>query len=92
MRLAEAIRGLDGLDEDHTLFVRRPWTPDAECIVESLDEEYRVPAAITAAGYSYFLDVSVLRELFDSPPARSASHEERVSAAIHYAVHDAPPQ
>ena len=88
--LDAAIRQAPGLPDDQTLFARRPWAATSECIF--------IPTAGATRhsgrdrGYDYFLELSVIHELFASELVQSLSHEERVAGVIHYAEHDGWPE
>ena len=91
MTLAEAIARIDQLDEDSTILVRTPWAPDAEALVAPLTDGCVIPAEVSQAGYSYFLEVSVAREVLEGFPALDAVLEKRVRLLQHYAEFDAYP-
>jgi len=92
--LIEAIRDLGSLDEDATLYVREPWTADSETIavVEPSDFDGRIPPPEARGGCTYFLEVSIAREVMEgwlsnidaAPPL-----EQRCARVIHYAIFDA---
>jgi hypothetical protein len=90
--LAGAIDQLDTLDEDSTIFVRRPWSAVAEARVSPLDEDSRVPAAVKEGGFEYFLEVHVAREVLEDCDSRSLTREERIRLLLYYAENDAYPE
>jgi hypothetical protein len=92
MNISEAIKQLDGLDDDDVIFVRQPWTPHADCVVAKLDEEYRVPSSIVGAGFEYFLEIAVAREVLEVFGDRVPTDEEKLRLVMHYAEHDAYPE
>lgn len=92
MTLDEAVKQLDMLGDDATLFVRRPWAADAECLATALDEELRVPQHVKDAGFHYFLEVSLAREVFEVFEETPPTNDERVSLLLYYAENDAYPE
>lgn len=92
MTLAEAVRDVDGLDEDALICVRRPWAPDAACMVVAPDPRLAVPKALADAGYAHFLEVAVAREVLEALGDRPVSSADRVRLLLHYAEHDAYPE
>jgi hypothetical protein len=83
--VADAIARLDTLDEDDVIFARKPWSPTAVAMIGPLDED---PAALQTAGFAYFLEVSVAREILEGPPL---TLDERIRLILHYAEYDAYP-
>jgi len=104
MLLSEAIRDLDTLSEDATLFAERVaghFAPTSQALsLELTDEERRTPIAEVAArrapGKQYFLEVFLVRETLDGwRSMRGVDHlapEEATEVVIHYAENDAWPQ
>ena len=84
MTLEEAIAKLDTLDEDAdededvTLYVREPWTASSECVA--------APSGSNPAGFRYFLEVSIIREVLEGIEGTDIDPIVRV---IHYAEYDA---
>lgn len=91
MKLVDAVEGLQDLDEDAVLCAKRPWTRDAECRAVVLDEDMKVPQEVTAAGYEYFLEVHVAREVLAVLGKRKAATDDKVRLLIFYAENDAYP-
>ena len=91
LTLEEAVRKLDSLDENGTLCVRRPWTPSAECVLVELDAQLRVPEHVTVAGFDYFLEVHVAREVVEVLDEETTSPDRKVQLLLHYAEFDAYP-
>lgn len=91
MKLVEAVENLSTLDRETTIFVRRPWTGDAECTVAMLDRGVAIPKEITAAGFEYFLDVFVCHEVLSVFGTRKPTTDEKLRVLIHYAENDAWP-
>jgi hypothetical protein len=91
LTVTDAVRQLDSLNESVVLFVRRPWTLLAECLLLELDADLRTPEHVTASGFDYFLEVPVAREVLEVLGGRETSLDERVRLILHYAEYDAFP-
>lgn len=90
MKLIEAIEQLSTLDEDATLCARRPWTADSECTVIELDEG-TIPKATEKAGFAYFLEVEVAREILGVFGKRKPTLDQKFRLIVFYAENDAFP-
>jgi hypothetical protein len=86
--LRELVEQLQTLDDDATIFVRRDWTPESPANIFALTDEGRVPEAPKQLGLSYFLEVSIAREV-DSGMPEEATVDERCARLIQYAMYDA---
>jgi hypothetical protein len=91
VKLGDIIRELDGLSDDLCIVARRPWGRDADAMLVRLTEEYRVPSHVTAAGYEYFLEVSLIREEVLGSWGSRMTGNQRFDVVLHYAEHDAWP-
>lgn len=91
MKLVEAIQQMSELDRDHTIFVRRPWTPDAECLVRPLEPDGGIPKATKAAGYDYFLELEGCFEVLEAFGDYQPTLDEKVRVILYYAENDAWP-
>ena len=78
--VADAIAALDTLDEDDVIYARKPWSPTAAAMIG--------PDDLEPAGFEYFLEVSVAREVLEGP---LLTLDERVRLLLHYAEYDAYP-
>jgi len=85
--LLELVRSLDELEDEDVIFVKPEWTPQAESKVFQLAEGGRVPAEATEAGFKYFLEAPIAREVLESMEA--ASPEQKCDRLIYYATYDA---
>jgi hypothetical protein len=104
MLLSEAIRDLDKLPEDATLFAERVeghFAPTSQVLsIELTDEERATPvvevAARRAPGKHYFLEVFVAREALagwrSMRGVERLPPEEATRVVIHYAENDVWPQ
>ena len=90
MTLAEVMRSIDAFGDDATLFVRRPWTPTSECVVE-VDDDPELPRRLKSKGLEYFLETFVIREVLEVFQGKPPSDEEKLRLVIHYAENDAYP-
>jgi hypothetical protein len=91
VQLQELIAGLNELDEHGVICVKRPWTANAEAQLAALDENLSIPASVLAAGYAYFLEVHVAREIVGVFEEKPSTLDEMLRLLIHYAEHDAYP-
>ena len=89
--IADAVKNRVSLDEDATIYARRPWTADAACVVESPKEDGGTPDQVKASGYEYFLEVFVVFEVLEAFTRRKPTLEEEVRAVLYYAEYDAWP-
>lgn len=87
--LQELVATLEHLNEEHTIYVRRPWTPTSDAQATAT-EDYAIHAQLDAAGLGYFLKVTVAKEAI-----RALKHEDtverRTRLLIHYAQEDSYP-
>jgi len=83
MTLTDVVLGIERFDEEASIYVRPEWTPDSDALV--VLEEPNVEAE--SEGLTYFLDVSVVRELVSALASRPL--EAQVLRIIQYAIHDA---
>jgi hypothetical protein len=91
MKLAEIVATLESSDESLCIVAKRPWAGDSEARLVAFNEEFRIPEEVVAAGYEYFLEVSVaVDDVLTGPVALSS--EQRVAAVIYYAENDAYPE
>jgi hypothetical protein len=99
IRLADIIARLSEFDIDDTIYAKEPWTGSSDAMVATEpepDEEHEyggqpAPEA-TEAGLTYFLEISLARELVEGLIA-NASDEPSASVicerVIQYAINDA---
>ncbi len=74
-----------------TICARRPWQADSDACFVTVAPMSKIPEQIIDAGYEYFLEGSVLREVLELPEAKKVSEEGKVNLAIYYAENDAYP-
>ena len=83
MTLDEALAKLESLDEEDTLYVVRPWSGGAECVI--------APTGSKPAGYEYFLDAATALEVLDVLDEEQRTPEKVRKLLIYYAENDAYP-
>ena len=92
MTLIEAIRDLASLDEEHTIYAAKPWTPDSEVVLAEEPESGGLPEEAKRRGVKYFLEVFIAREVLDGwleNLKTQPSLEEKCKRIIEYAINDA---
>ena len=96
MKLEEAVALLPTLDDEITIYARRPWGRDAEsALVRETGVRYEDNDAIReaeAAGFEYFLEVHVAMEVLEVFGERPPTADERFRLILHYAEYDAYPE
>jgi hypothetical protein len=92
MQLYELITTLDQLDDDHIICVKRPWSWGAEAQLAAPDEHLAVPDDVKRAGFAYFLEVHVAKEVICVFGEKPANTGEKVRLLVEYAENDAYPQ
>jgi hypothetical protein len=88
MTLHDVVQRLDELDDEDIIYVRRPWTSDADCTVTRYG---RATGTSSGDGMEYFLEASTAREALAVFGGRATSLEERLRLLIYYAENDAFP-
>jgi len=95
MTLFEAIRDLDSLDEESTIYAAEPWTADSQAIVMPQPDDGRLPDEARKLGFEYFLEVWIAREVLqdwvewvESLNAKPTL-QMKCARVIEYAVNDA---
>ena len=66
MKLIEAIRDLNSLDEEGTIYASQPWGENSEAIVAHQPELGGLPPEAERLGLSYFLEVFIARDFVES--------------------------
>jgi hypothetical protein len=91
MNMSEVVEQIETVDVDSAICAKKPWNQDSECVVVELDDTLAVPADVEAAGFAYFLEVHVAREVLQVFGDRRPSMVEKVRLLVHYADNDAYP-
>ncbi len=92
MKLIEAIRVLDALDEEGTIYAAEPWTENSEAIVAREPETGGLPAEAKRLGLSYFLEVFIASEVIEDWTANLDTQptlQQKCARVIEYAINDA---
>lgn len=88
--LAEVLGMLRRL-ECGTLFARRPWTADSECMLVDMEEGDRLKD-VTPFGFTYFMDVGTVLEVLEAFGKRRPQMDEKLRLLSYYAENDAYPE
>ena len=91
VQLSELVASLEQIDHEQIICVMRPWTPDAEARLTPPDDDLGVPDEVKAAGFVYFLEVHVAKEVLGVFDEKPASVDEQVRLLLAYAENDAYP-
>jgi hypothetical protein len=92
MKLIEAIRELESLDEGNTIYAEVPWTSNSEVITASEPEAGGLPLEAQKLGLRYFLEVFVAREFLEgwlSNLDAQPTLQQKCERLISYAMNDA---
>lgn len=92
MKLVEAVRDLDALDPNATIYATEPWSPTSEIVVAEELESGGPPPEARARGMKYFLEVFIANEVmesFTSQLGRAPTDAEKCERLINYAINDA---
>ncbi|QSX76373.1 hypothetical protein HIV01_007830 [Lysobacter arenosi] len=90
MNLLEAIDKLLDCDGDEVLFAKRPWSEMSEAMIISLEPEQPISTEIKSAGYDYFLEAVIAKEIVEGLGSEGTPDRQR-SLLIYYAENDAYP-
>jgi hypothetical protein len=92
MKLIEAIRDLNTLDEGGTIYAAQPWAENSEAVVARQPESGCLPAEAKRAGLIYFLEVFIARDFLQGWMANlemQPTLEQKCARLIEYAATDA---
>ena len=92
MNLLEAVRDLETLDEESTIYAVEPWTESSAVVVEREPETGGVPENAQKLGMKYFLEIFIARDFLEDWTASldaEPSLAEKCARLIDYAIHDA---
>jgi hypothetical protein len=91
VRLGDAVRQIESLDQDLTIYAQEPWNADSE--IEFAPCDQRVMADMNSRGLTYFLEIFVAKEILENWVAeRPRSDAERFAFVVYYARNDAFPE
>ena len=91
MDLQEVVLNLGSFDDDAIICVKRPWSEVAPARVVNAGEDPAVPAEHLDAGFAYFLEVHLAKEVLELIANRSSTVLERIRLLVYYAENDAYP-
>lgn len=92
MLLIDAVRDMDSLDDEWTIYAAEPWTASSNAIVAPEPEAGGLPPEAQTLGLKYFLEVFVAREFLEGWKSNMASApplELQCARLIQYATTDA---
>jgi hypothetical protein len=91
MKLMEVTRLIHALDRTLTIYAKKPWTPDSEAEVKLEEPGMLVPPDLAQAGYDYFLEIDIARDVVPvlSHVEPSFTLEQWCIRLIGYAENDA---
>ncbi len=92
MRLVAIISRLNELDEDLTIYARKPWTCDSDSLVAHEPREGGLPQDALRAEMSYFIEVFIAKDFIAgwiASQAATPADEEICARLIRYAMFDA---
>ena len=95
--LRDVVKWLKGAEESEvstkTIFLRSPWTADAEARVVEQDEKGGLPQDVLSEGLKYFLEISVAIEVLEVlRDRRKSTTEDACRLLLYYAEYDAYPE
>jgi hypothetical protein len=91
VKLVDILDSLEGLSDDHCIFVHKPWTLESLATVGPLTDDGRVPQTMINDGFHYFLEICLAKELLSDFSDRLTTLQKRRNLILHYALHDAFP-
>jgi hypothetical protein len=91
MTLADIVNELSGVAEDQIICARRPWSTLAEILVVVPDDNLSVPGEVESAGFEYFLEVFVARDVLQVFGDKPVTLDDKIRLLVYYAENDAYP-
>ena len=91
-RLIEIVARLSEFDEYDTIYAAEPWTEDSRAMVATEPESGGLPPEAVEAGFEYFLEIFISREVIEgwlASLAEKPSLSETCQRLIEYATYDA---
>ncbi len=92
MTLLQAVRDLDTLDKESTLYAAKPWTENSLVIVALEPDSGGLPASAQELGLMYFLEVFIACDLLEGWAANlreKPTLQMKCARLIQYAIADA---
>ena len=90
--LLDAVREIETLDENKTIYAREPWTPSSAVLVIEEPESGGLPGEAVELGFVYFIEVFEARSILASwETARPSlpNDLDKCGRLIQYALRDA---
>lgn len=90
--LREIVATLDVLDDELTIYARKPWSPDCEAVVAREPDEGGLPQEAEEKSMAYFLEVFLAQEFLSSWVAAQPeppSIDQQCDRLAQYAQYDA---
>ena len=91
VQLSQLVANLEQLDDDQIICVMQPWAAGAEARLTPPDDRLGVPVDVKSAGFVYFLEVHVAKEVLGVFGDKPANLDEKVRLLLEYAETDAYP-
>lgn len=93
MNLFQAIEKIVNLRDikGEVIFAQKPWGISSNALIDFLDSNDGVPQHIRNAGYEYFLESEIIKELVDFKNEKKVDLDKFVELIIYYAEYDAYP-
>ena len=92
MNLHEAISELATLPEATFICAKRPWGPESVVRLVPFPDDLRIPEAVKAEGFEYFLEISTALEILGGFLEQNPTPEQITRFVIYYAENDAFPE
>jgi hypothetical protein len=92
MTLLEAVRDLDSLDDEGTIYAAEPWTPGSRVMIARQPDIGGHPAETQKLGLKYFLEIFIALELlegWEEGVNAEATVQQKCARLIEYAINDA---
>ena len=92
MTLIEAIRDLDSLDGEATIYAAEPWAENSKVIVAAEPEAGGLPTEAAKLGLKYFLEVFITRDFLEGWKTNLDTEptiQEKCARIVKYAITDA---
>jgi hypothetical protein len=88
--LRSLVAQFDGLNDEDTIYARRPWTADSDVVVT--EEGGGAAQEATAAGLEYLLEVAIARDVLATWSSWRGGQKptpmQACEAILYYAAHD----
>lgn len=91
MNLKNILNNIDSIDEDTTIFAKKPWAENSDVFLKKNHGTY-LDNELKAKGYEYFLEVFVIKEALEVFGNRKISPDEKFKFIVFYAENDAYPE